>query len=107
MGKYFSWRLVSDGTSLRPSRSGTAYSHSHRDASYSNIEYKNQTVEMLSLMYVFLGENRIRNCGVALKLNDAHPHCFRIRKGTMLVTNLRGCLLGTLQSGALIGSQIV
>ena len=32
------------------------YSHSHRDASYSNIEYKNQTVGMVSLMYVFLGE---------------------------------------------------
>jgi len=32
------------------------YSYSHRDASYSGIEYKNQTVGTVSLMYVFLGE---------------------------------------------------
>ena len=32
------------------------YSHSHRDAKYSTIEYKDQTVGMVSLMYVFLGE---------------------------------------------------
>jgi hypothetical protein len=32
------------------------YSNSHRDARYSDIEYKNQTVGTVSLMYVFLGE---------------------------------------------------
>ncbi|MET0515379.1 MAG: DUF3943 domain-containing protein [Nitrospiraceae bacterium] len=32
------------------------YSQSHRDAKYPNIEYKDQTVGMVSLMYVFLGE---------------------------------------------------
>jgi len=32
------------------------YSSSHRDASYTGIDYKNQTVGTVSLMYVFLGE---------------------------------------------------
>jgi hypothetical protein len=31
------------------------YAASHRDASYPNVEYKNQTVETASLMYVLLG----------------------------------------------------
>ena len=33
------------------------YSHSYRNASYPGIEYKDQTVGTLSLMYVFLGES--------------------------------------------------
>jgi hypothetical protein len=32
------------------------YSHSYRNASYTGIEYKDQTVGSVSLMYVFLGE---------------------------------------------------
>jgi hypothetical protein len=32
------------------------YTHSYRNASYPGIEYKDQTVGTLSLMYVFLGE---------------------------------------------------
>jgi len=31
------------------------YQHAHRNASYSNIDYRNQDVGMASLMYVFLG----------------------------------------------------
>jgi len=33
------------------------YSHSYRNANYSGVAYKDQTVGMLSLMYVFLGES--------------------------------------------------
>jgi hypothetical protein len=33
------------------------YTHSYRNASYPGIEYKDQTVGTLSLMYVFLGES--------------------------------------------------
>jgi hypothetical protein len=32
------------------------YSHSQRNASYEGIEYKDQRVGTVSLMYVFLGE---------------------------------------------------
>ena len=32
------------------------YTHSYRNASYPGIEYRDQTVGTLSLMYVFLGE---------------------------------------------------
>ena len=34
------------------------YSYSHRDAKYSDIAYKDQTVGTVSLMYVFLGETK-------------------------------------------------
>lgn len=34
------------------------YAFSHRDASYPGIEYKDQTVGTVSLMYVFLGETK-------------------------------------------------
>ena len=33
------------------------YVVSHRDASYPNIEYRNQTVGTVSLMYVLLGKS--------------------------------------------------
>jgi len=33
------------------------YSHSYRNASYPGVEYRDQTVGTLSLMYVFLGES--------------------------------------------------
>ena len=33
------------------------YQHAHRNASYSNIDYRNQDVGMASLLYVFLGES--------------------------------------------------
>jgi hypothetical protein len=33
------------------------YLVSHRDAHYPNVEFRNQTVETMSLMYVFLGDS--------------------------------------------------
>jgi hypothetical protein len=33
------------------------YLVSHRDASYPNVEFRNQTVETISLMYVLLGNS--------------------------------------------------
>jgi hypothetical protein len=33
------------------------YLVSHRDAHYPNVEFRNQTVETMSLMYVFLGNS--------------------------------------------------
>ena len=33
------------------------YAMSHRDASYPNVEYRNQTVGTASLMYVLLGKS--------------------------------------------------
>ncbi|HEY7532174.1 MAG TPA: DUF3943 domain-containing protein, partial [Nitrospiraceae bacterium] len=56
------WENIARGDSsltLRVyNRHGVAvrYSISHRDAKYPAIEYKDQTVGMVSLMYVFLGE---------------------------------------------------
>jgi hypothetical protein len=38
-------------------RVAVRYAHSHRDASYSGIEYKNQTVGTVSIMYVLLGDS--------------------------------------------------